>query len=292
MKKMINYHTHTYRCGHAVGNEYEMIEAALHEGYQEIGMSCHIALPHYRSHLLNSLSSIRSIQGLKSCIGAFLRNGPKMRMPYDEKEDYLDALNNCQKHFHYIKIYKGFEAEYFEDYLDYYQNLLSSGEVDYLILGHHFHKHSIHDCYYGRKNLTKKDLLNYVEELEKAMDTGLFTYIAHPDLFLMGYAKIDDVSKEVILRICKNAKATNTPLELNAGGVRKGEVKMNGKDVYPYANAYFFQIASMIGNDIILGLDAHSPEQLSCEMYHYLEKLAKEYHLHVLDHIEFKKGKQ
>ena len=44
MKKMINYHTHTYRCGHAVGNEYEMIEAALHEGYQEIGMSCHIAL--------------------------------------------------------------------------------------------------------------------------------------------------------------------------------------------------------------------------------------------------------
>ena len=170
MKKMINYHTHTYRCGHAVGNEYEMIEAALHEGYQEIGMSCHIALPHYRSHLLHSLPSIRSIQGLKSCIGAFLRNGPKMRMPYDEKEDYLDALNNCQKHFHYIKIYKGFEAEYFEDYLDYYQNLLSSGEVDYLILGHHFHKHSIHDCYYGRKNLTKKDLLNYVEELEKAIE--------------------------------------------------------------------------------------------------------------------------
>ena len=48
----------------------------------------------------------------------------------------------------------------------------------------------------------------------------------------------------------------------------------------------------MIGNDIILGLDAHSPEQLSYEMYHYLEKLAEEYHLHVLDHIEFKKGKQ
>lgn len=292
MKKIINYHTHTYRCGHALGNEYEMVEAALHEGYQELGMSCHIALPHYRSHLLHSLTSIRSLQGLKSCIGALLRNGPKMRMPYNEKQDYLDALDYCQKHFHYIKIYKGFEAEYFEDYLDYYQSLLDSGEVDYLILGHHFHKHSIHDCYYGRKNLKKKDLLHYAEELEKAMDTGLFSYVAHPDLFLMGYGKIDDVSKEVILHICKKAKATNTPLELNAGGVRKGKVKMNGKDVYPYANAYFFQIASMIGNDIILGLDAHSPDQLSYEMYHYLEKLAEEYHLHVLNHIEFKKGKQ
>ena len=51
MKKIINYHTHTYRCGHALGNEYEMVEAALHEGCQELGMSCHIALPHYRSHL-------------------------------------------------------------------------------------------------------------------------------------------------------------------------------------------------------------------------------------------------
>ena len=48
MKKMINYHTHTYRCGHALGNEYEMVEAALHEGYQELGMSCHIALLVFR----------------------------------------------------------------------------------------------------------------------------------------------------------------------------------------------------------------------------------------------------
>lgn len=94
MKKMINYHTHTYRCGHALGNEYEMVEAALHEGYQELGMSCHIALPHYRSHLLHSLTSIRSLQGLKSCIGALLRNGPKMRMPYNEKQEKVYHLNS------------------------------------------------------------------------------------------------------------------------------------------------------------------------------------------------------
>lgn len=67
---------------------------------------------------------------------------------------------------------------------------------------------------------------------------------------------------------------------------------MNGKKVYPYANKYFFQIASVIGNDIILGLDAHAPDQLSEEMYKYLEKLANEYHLHTIDHLELKKGKQ
>lgn len=292
MKRMINYHTHTYRCGHAIGTEYEMIQEAVHIGYQELGMSCHIPLPHYRKHLLKSLPSIRSWQGLKSCVGAFLRNGPSMRMPYKEKDEYLEKIEYCKKHFHYIDIYKGFEAEYFEDYLDYYQHLLDSGEVDYLILGHHFNKHSIHDCYYGRKNLTKKDLLQYAQDLEKAMDTGLFTYIAHPDLFMMGYGKLDDISKEVITRICKKAKATHTPLELNAGGVRKGKVDMNGKKVYPYANKYFFQIASVIGNDIILGLDAHAPDQLNEAMYKYLEKLANEYHLHTIDHLELKKGKQ
>lgn len=292
MKKMINYHTHTYRCGHAVGTEYEMISEAVHQGYQEIGMSCHVPLPHYRCHLLHSLPYVHSLKGMKSWLKAFIKNGPSMRMPYNQKDDYLQDIDYCQKHFHYIRIYKGFEAEYFEEYLDYYQELLKTGEVDYLILGNHFNKHAIEDCYYGRKNLKKKDLLQYAEDLEKAMDTNLFSYIAHPDLFLMGYGKIDEISKEVILRICKKAKATHTPLELNAGGVRKGKVNMNGEEVYPYANKYFFQIASIIGNEIILGMDAHAPEQLDCEMYEYLEELANNCHLHCIDHLTFKKGKE
>lgn len=45
--KKVNYHTHTYRCGHANGNEEEMIQAAINMGIEDLGMCgpcahCHI----------------------------------------------------------------------------------------------------------------------------------------------------------------------------------------------------------------------------------------------------------
>ena len=36
--KKTNYHTHTYRCGHANGNEEDMIQAAIDMGIEELGM--------------------------------------------------------------------------------------------------------------------------------------------------------------------------------------------------------------------------------------------------------------
>lgn len=35
--KKTNYHTHTYRCGHANGNEEDMIQAAIDMYVYEIG---------------------------------------------------------------------------------------------------------------------------------------------------------------------------------------------------------------------------------------------------------------
>ena len=36
-----NYHTHTYRCHHAVGTEREYVEAAIRAGLQILGFSDH-----------------------------------------------------------------------------------------------------------------------------------------------------------------------------------------------------------------------------------------------------------
>ena len=38
-----NYHTHTFRCGHAAGTEREYIETALKNGILRMGFSDHIA---------------------------------------------------------------------------------------------------------------------------------------------------------------------------------------------------------------------------------------------------------
>ncbi|MCB7558415.1 PHP domain-containing protein, partial [Tyzzerella nexilis] len=46
-----NFHTHTFRCGHAVGNEEAMVKSAIEEGIEVLGFSEHVPLPRYRKHI-------------------------------------------------------------------------------------------------------------------------------------------------------------------------------------------------------------------------------------------------
>ena len=80
--KKINYHTHTYRCGHAKGTEEEMVQAAINMNIEELGISDHIPLPAYRMHLLKSILAVKSLKSLLSLIKSFIKNGLSMRMPY------------------------------------------------------------------------------------------------------------------------------------------------------------------------------------------------------------------
>ena len=44
-KLLYNYHTHTYRCGHASGKEEDYVLAAIKLGIKRLGFSDHIILP-------------------------------------------------------------------------------------------------------------------------------------------------------------------------------------------------------------------------------------------------------
>lgn len=289
--KKVNYHTHTYRCGHANGNEEEMIKAAIEMGIEDFGLCDHVPLPHYRKHLFRSIPAIRSIKSLLSLVNAFINDGPNMRMPYSQMNEHLDLINDYQKKYaDQINIYKGFEAEGLSEYFDYYQTLLYEHKVDYLILGHHFHKHCIHSDYFGKDKMTKKDIYQYCNDVEKALETKLFSYLAHPDLFLMGYTKFDIDAQTVSRRICEKAKECHIPLEINAGGMRKGLKNINGEMIYSYPNTHFWDIASEVGNDVILGFDAHDPSDFNNAMYNQMIQFAKDHHLNLIDHFEFLQG--
>ena len=45
-----NYHTHTYRCGHAVGEDREYVETAIARGLKTLGFSEHIPMPFPDGH--------------------------------------------------------------------------------------------------------------------------------------------------------------------------------------------------------------------------------------------------
>ena len=289
--KKTNFHTHTYRCGHANGSEEEMVCSAIKMEIEELGISEHVPLPHYRQHLLKSLVAIRGPRSFLSLVHAFIQNGPSMRMPYPDMENYLDKIKECQdKYQDQIRIYKGFEAEGLEEYFDYYQSLLYEHKVDYLILGHHFHKHCVHSDYYGKENMKKKDIYQYCNDVEKALETGLFSYLAHPDLFLIGYKEFDLDARTVSQRICEKAKELNIPLEVNAGGIRRGLRNVNGEMIYAYPNTHLWKIAGEVGNDVILGFDAHDPSDFNEAMYKQMLDFCKEHNLNVIDHFDFLQG--
>ena len=269
---MNNYHTHTYRCHHASGTEKEMVEAAISEGFQEIGISDHVPLPYFRWHLLKAIPYIFfCIRSVLSWLKTFVLNGPGMRMPYSDKKQYLAELENLKQQYHgHIQIYKGFECEYFKTYLPYYRQLLERKEVDYLIFGHHYHRYSVSALYYGRAKLSKKDVSDYVDEALEAMQTGIFRYFAHPDLFFIGYHQWDSFVENEIKRMLCVAKQNDIILEINAGGLSRENVMINDEKIPPYPNPYFWQMVKEMDCKVMIGLDAHTPSQLDQLMYQRL----------------------
>lgn len=288
-----NFHTHTYRCGHARGSEEEMVKRAIDQGISILGFSDHIPLPHYRTHLFKALPhTLSSPHAFLSCCKTILTNGPSMRMPYSSRKEHQESVMTLKNKYHdHITIYQGYEAEYFPEYLDYYQSLLDHQEIDYLILGQHFHQYSIHNRYYGGIHITDDMIIQYKEDVMRAIKSHLFSYIAHPDLFMVGKIEFDDLCQNVAYEICQCAKEHHIPLEINAGGMRKGRRKVQDEMLYPYPNDHFFEIASRVGNEVVFGIDAHQPEDLNDQIYDELNRFAQKLNLNVIETFEMRKGK-
>lgn len=224
---MKNYHTHTTRCYHASGTEEEYVLSAIKAGYTELGFSDHTPW-HYNS-----------------------RYHSTMRMEEDKLSDYVDTLLNLkEKYKDKISIKIGLECEYFPEYMGWLRETINKYSIDYIILGNHFDKTDETGIYYGRP-LNKQQLTDYVDSCIEAMKTGLYSYLAHPDL--ANYDENDEFYAQEMTRLCMAAKEMDIPLELNLLG-------FSTKRHYP--NVLFFVIAKKVGNRIIIGTDAHESEAL------------------------------
>ena len=168
---------------------------------------------------------------------------------------------------------------------------MSSKEIDYLILGNHFNRYAVHTCYYGKLNITNEEIISYKNDLLKAMDTNLFSYIAHPDLFMIGKGRFDDFCKNIAQEICQKALEKDIPLEINAGGIRKGLYKIDDEMLYSYPNDHFFEIVGEMGCKVILGIDAHDPNDFNDEIFETLNRFVNKHHLNIIDSFKFRKGK-
>ena len=198
---IVNYHTHTPRCGHAAGTEREYVEAALRAGIRTLGFSDHTPYDY----------------------GVPYRNS-RVRMAVEELPAYADTVRGLAAEYRdRLEILLGVEAEYYPRHFARLLELLRRSGVRYMILGQHF----------------------------LALQTGLFSYFAHPDL--LGFTGGDDEYRRQMRRLCRAAKDGGVPLEINLLGIREGR---------SYPDGRFWRIAAEEGNAVVIGCDAHRPEHL------------------------------
>ncbi len=224
-----NYHTHTYRCHHAAGNETAYIETAIRGGLKTLGFADHTPydLPRPRP----------------------------FRMAPEDLPGYVETLRalaaRCRDR---IEIRIGVEAEYYPALFPAHLGLLRDSGVEYMILGQHFLGNETDEPYAGRETADERVLERYAAQSAEALHTGLFTCFAHPDL--IHFLGSERAYERQMLRLCEAAKATDTPLEINLLGIREGR---------HYPDERFWAIAGAVGNTVVLGADAHAPEDV-CDL--------------------------
>ncbi len=234
-----NYHTHTKRCHHAKGSDEQYVKAAIKSGLTTLGFSDHGPWPYE--------------DGFVSTI----------RMTVDESEGYIKSIRHLkEKYKDKIDIKIGFEYEYFSKHLDWLEKFKADNELDYIILGHHYVPYEIGGVYTG-KIKTPDGLYRYCENIVDAIKSGLYLYVAHPDLFMLQYENFDDTAREISEIICRTAKEYDVPIEYNVLGMRKSHDEK--KELYPYNK--FWEVAKEVGNKTVIGIDAHNPKQITDQKF-------------------------
>ncbi len=220
-----NYHTHTWRCGHAQGTEREYVERAIEGGLKILGFSDHTPMPFDRGYI------------------------SPYKMALGQMEDYVYTVQSLRSEYRAdIEIHIGLEVEYYPAYFEELCRFLSGYEVEYFLMGQHFLGNEIGDSFSADPSGSVSRLTRYREQTLEGLETGKFLYLAHPDvLFFTGDAS---VYKREMRLLCEGAKKLNIPLEINMLGIETNR---------HYPNPLFWEVAGEVGNEAVIGADAHMP---------------------------------
>ncbi len=247
-----NYHTHTARCRHARGAEEEYVQCAIQSGLKILGFSDHT--PYWFPGEYYS----------------------RMRMFRHQLEDYVQAVKDLQeKYAGQIEILLGVECEYYPTcFAETLQHLQEAG-IDYMIQGQHWIGDEENEPYCGSATDDETVLRRFVNQTIEGMETGLFTYLAHPDL--IHYVGDDASYERHMARLCKAAKELDMPLEINLLGLRAGR---------HYPDTRFWKLAGETGCKVLLGCDAHTPEDfLDKTAIDKAQEMVRKYNLTLLETI-------
>lgn len=262
-----NYHTHTYRCGHADMDylEEDYIKDFIKMGFKKMAFTDHA--PEKNE----------------------IDRRPEIRMKYDERIEYLQSIKELkEKYKGQIEILSGYEVEYLPGEEENLKEL--KNETDKLILGQHFiyNKNGNLKIFSSSKEeiFTEEELIKYAQYIEEAMKNNIPDIIAHPDLFMLNSEKFGEKEEKISHMICKSAEKYNIPLEINLNRVFKEinekkiqtendsiELQNNELSNISYPCKEFWNIATQYNIKVLYGLDVHHRGQIT--LYNNLIELSE-----------------
>lgn len=234
-----NFHAHTYRCRHATQeSETDYLDRALLNNFKKYGFSDHVP--------------VHPIFYWDDCV----------RMHSSEFSEYLNCIENLKEIYRgIIEVFSGFEAEY-DEIIEQWLCFLRD-KCDYMILGQH---------YVLNRDIRNTSIypIKYAKKVCKAIESGIFDIVAHPDIFMQNRFFLEsDIDRDEFLKnariaaimICLKAKEYDIPLELNLGGTKLYKLNLDSKSLEEgarYPTKLFWDIVSEFGNDVVVGVDSHS----------------------------------
>lgn len=244
-----SYHGHTVHCKHGIGTTREHIEAAINFGLDEVAITEHVPI----------------------------KGKTLSRIDYPDFDQFMNELNQLKDEYSdRIKVLTGLECEYIPEVMNDHLELKEKYNIDYLVLGHHFSnvKHA------GNHFFLVNNIEMATEYVNTAVDgikSGLFAFIAHPDLFL-NKLEMNDKLEELSRKLLLACQDTNTPVEINGGGMRSGK---------GYPNQDFWMIAKEYDLTIIVNSDSHAPREIDDEGVTKAYDLAHDLKLEVTERLDF-----
>jgi len=249
----VNLHTHTYRCGHASGTDEEYVLAAIDAGYTKLGFSDHTPFPYEPEFAARSPKmSLETFEGYIASVCAL-------------KEKYKDQ----------VEILLGLECEPVPRFFPFLREMRQ--RLDYLILGNH--GDWTKDEPLASELVRKEELEHYVQTAIEGMETGLFLYLAHPDLMLTSLPAFDDTARTLSRQLCREANRLGIPLEYNLYGT----LKRHRPGILGYPCRQFWELAAEENVRAVVGVDAHKPEHFAMADMELAVKTLKELGLTVIE---------
>lgn len=230
-----DYHTHTRRCGHAVGTAAEYVEAARARGLAGIGVCDHLPL-----------------------IG---RRDTELTMAVSDLDDYVAEVLEL-RHAYPGYVLLGIEADYEPETFDEVRALLESYPFDYVIGSVHFLDGWAFDDprttaeWAGREVLDV--YLRYFERVGEAAESGAFTILGHLDLVKKFGHRPPEPPQAAMQALVERVSRTRVAVEINTAGLRKPVAEM-------YPGPDLLALLYRSGVPLTFGSDAHRPEEVGTD---------------------------